>query len=150
MSEEKDSATPSSQPLIDKDPWLELLITGVEGAEKAEGYTDEERSIQITLSFGGLLISGWLISRDRYFEDVPIMKSMREKVESKYPPATEKEVPVQGRDFIHLRDARFIESGRTIPTQGRGIHWRGRLDRVDGFMIGALVYKLAGEQEEDE
>jgi hypothetical protein len=44
-----------------------------------------------------------------------------------------------GPRLIHLTNARVLHpTHQFVPSQG-GMWWRGRLDRIDGFMIGELV-----------
>lgn len=110
--------------------------------------------LTITLNVGGLIISGQLISRDDYFEDltrlfsnassesnVPFMLSDffrdlgRQLVDGAHDDGAEG-IPLPR--FIHLRNAKMY------PDQGQGLPhthqvlWRGRLSQVDGFMLGDM------------
>lgn len=114
-------------------------------------------SFSITLSVGGLLISGMIISRDEYMKS--LTGSIRENI-SKWQDEVKKFLeseifepliqPISYRDvgeeltnikYIHLNDAKvFNTGGKPIPTGG-GFLWRGRISSVDGFSIGKLEYR---------
>lgn len=106
----------------------------------------------LTLSVGGLLISGTLIGGKKYFEEFgadfvsPISdKEQAESIKSSFSkygiiyrtPESDEEAllpPV----YIHLKDAKFFHnSGKPIPSN-RSVLWRGRITAVDGFSLGSL------------
>jgi hypothetical protein len=111
----------------------------------------------ITLSVGGMLVTGKLISGRKYFE----------LVEATYAAAAEKQPNASQRDtlhaiasrygqfqdvytfpddhpldahrpnFIHLMDVKFyLQSGNPMPSNGT--LWRGKLTSVDGVTHGTL------------
>ncbi|KPW82718.1 putative Gas vesicle protein [Pseudomonas syringae pv. coriandricola] len=105
----------------------------------------------VTLSVGGNLVSGHLISHDDYFdqmaEDIsaPFSQfdngteaSMKEMILSFKPGESSQDTPAF--HFIHLKDC------RTYSTDGHPICdsrvlWRGRIAAVDGFTIGLIAEK---------
>jgi hypothetical protein len=111
----------------------------------------------VTLSVGGLLISGHVISGKRYFEclacevvsglgDVdPAIKEAFAKIKDL---GEMYSAPVEGEsglrelerpEYIHLQNARIFHPGMAVPIPtNRGMLWRGRLDAIDGFTLGAL------------
>lgn len=106
--------------------------------------------VGITLSIGGGLVSGILISHHQYFEELaadfskpfeafegPEAAHVKELVLGFIAPPTpagEKEPAMQ---FLHLRDARLYSAGgEAIPT--KGALWRGKISAVDGFSMGGL------------
>lgn len=134
-------ATPASvDQAPPRDTVLESIIIGVEEAEK-NATPSEDVYPRITLIVGGLLISGHVISVDRYlkefFEGIGgTAKEDQADQQAKRPAAGRKNKP---RNFIHLRDAKFYIPGqKPIPTEGGGVLWRGRLSCVDGFFMGVV------------
>jgi hypothetical protein len=115
----------------------------------------------ITLSVGGLVVSGLLISGKKYFEEMAnelrqspgpadqagvrqslsdyygnfgtlIYKQSEDEEQADTQGATMKRLPV----FIHLSGAKFFHnSGQPMPSN-RGLRWRGRISAVDGFSLG--------------
>jgi hypothetical protein len=129
------------QPGLDRDGFLEILIHAVEHIPApAEGGQPE--TLDITLNVGGILITGTLVSRETFIQAVPTMKAtvgaLDEKMTKEDREARDKRYD---RHYIHLTNARFIfADGRTIPgNAGKGIEWRGRLNRVDGWTIGRFL-----------
>jgi len=133
---------PTSAP--EASDWLlQDLITLVESGSGTFG---------ITLCVGGILISGYLVAGEQYFDGIAEEYASRAESEEgrrkisdsfknlgavyySHVPDTE---TVVVRSFIHLKDAVFIHnSGPAIPGN-RGVWWRGRLSAVDGFMFGTL------------
>ena len=132
----------NSEPKIrvhsDPDWFLQGLVVMVNGSELEIG---------ITLTVGGLLVSGYMVSGHKYFEgfaedfgsgfpkDIKNPGDGYKELGKIY---TDPEHPLDSRStsFIHLKNARFYHnSGGAVP-QNRGVWWRGRLTAVDGFMLG--------------
>ena len=111
----------------------------------------------ITLFVKGAVITGHLISGRRYYElfgevmdklvsqasknpsSGAIAKMYKEAGEKKYPIASEDDELDNQPDpgYIHLEQAQYVSgSGAFIPV--KGYFWRGRLNQVDGFMLGGL------------
>lgn len=106
-------------------------------------------SIGVTLTVGGALISGSLISGKEFFDKIaekfnqlnPEKGSLAEYL-AKYHSQISEEVYVDGdlpinTVFIHLDNARQYFGKESIPTVGT--LWRGRLCDISGFSIGELT-----------
>lgn len=142
MSTEQEKSTPAPDQVgIDRDTFLEILIVASERAAKMEEYPEHERTLDITLNVGGLIITGTLISRAAFIETVPVIKSTIGKIDEGLSAEVKtKRDESYDRHFIHLKNAKFITAdGRTIPGTGDGIEWRGRLNRIDGWTIGRFT-----------
>jgi len=118
------------------DPYLQGLVSVV------------NFEFDITLIVGGLLVSGTVVSADKYFDGAStefvntFPEAERAGIKKAFtlpkPEPDEQndpELPVH----IHLRNARFFHPGGDgIPTN-RGVWWRGRLSQVQGYILfGAL------------
>ncbi|HEV2816149.1 MAG TPA: hypothetical protein VGW40_02860 [Allosphingosinicella sp.] len=145
---EGDGITDVFAHLDDKDWFLQSLIE----------LADIGIELGVTLSAQGMLISGILISGKRYFEQ------LSEDVKSGTGPnASEKIVSLISRSFkqfvviyekpedagddwkapkpayVHLRDARFFMPGQPPLPNNKGVLWRGKLNRVTGFVLANLT-----------
>lgn len=118
---------------------------------------DESASIPITLSVGGLLISGDMIGGKAYFnefarqfkggfrdissETASTIEKAFKRLGDVYDPV-QKEVqgsaPIPKPHMVHLRDAQIYLSGASPEPSEKGVLWRGRLEAVDGFSLGRL------------
>jgi hypothetical protein len=138
--------------LQEGDGQLRFLVHLVNG-------TDTE--IGITLTVGGLLISGYLASGHRYFEDFADTITAgyaRGNADADEASLTEmregfalpgKSIGGAAREgklgraprFIHVRKVHyFLPGAAPIPTNvEEQSWWRGRMDRVDGYQLGALA-----------
>ena len=110
----------------------------------------------ITLTVGGMLVTGLLTGGKRYFNEFgenmtkamgSVSDETKERVREFFggpaviydEPPDEDGGPRRPVGYIHLREARFfIPGAKPIPEAG-GVLWRGRLEQVDGFHIGMLV-----------
>jgi hypothetical protein len=127
----------------DRDWFLQNLVNLVNAREIELG---------ITLNLGGFLVSGRLVSGQKYFggfgEDLGSTfndPEIRRNVEQSY--AQLGEIYTAGRkageavappNYLHLMNARFFHTaGVPIPTDG-GVWWRGRISEVSGFFLGTL------------
>lgn len=109
----------------------------------------------ITLSVGGLIISGYLVSEADYFlqmmdivgetsaeADVKdtlkdFLAQLKESLQPKDDENDEEHLRLP--DFVHLRSAKMYPSqGQGMPTQGQAL-WRGRISSVDGFSLGEII-----------
>ena len=109
----------------------------------------------ITLSVGGMSVSGLLISGRDYFQEIggvisqsnfhgaaetlrPVLALAYSQWSEVYPKInTDSPQPVEQSTYIHLRRARIVTpDGKEMPPAG-GL-WRGKLSAVDGFMLGEL------------
>lgn len=108
----------------------------------------------ITLIVGGLLISGVLVSRKEFLQDLKqkLRDSMsrlpdesKEFMEKGYFPTFMPEEEsgklryIEEVRYIHLKNARtFYGNGASIPASEEGVLWRGKLDTINGFWYGSL------------
>ena len=133
------------------DWFLQSLVTIV---------NDEIGGIPITLSVGGLLVSGEMIGGKTYFEefarqfkdgfgDVSRETAATIEVSFKrlgdiYNPSQEES---QGNGslpkphLVHVRDAQIYRSGIDPTPFERSVLWRGRLEAIDGFSLGRLSHR---------
>jgi hypothetical protein len=107
----------------------------------------------VTLQVGGMLVSGTIISIDKYLEEFStlfeggfkndaelggqlgeLIKSWKPERPQLSPDETPSGPPPQ---MVHLRNARFFFPGqRAFPAAH--VLWRGRLSEVGGFFLGLL------------
>jgi hypothetical protein len=102
----------------------------------------------VTLSVGGLLVSGLVVSGEEFFE--LLVKQMKDGTSD--PRIAEsialwwseaalvyKKLPKDGHvSFIHLKDARYFHPGGAAVPGNAPLLWRGPLLAVDGFSMGLL------------
>lgn len=111
--------------------------------------------VTLTLQMGGILVSGTLTSRTKYFEEgmtqsklSPFSSSpedrtwILENFGSEADKKSQEALALAGTPlrtwYIHLRNARvFHPSGGSIP-KNEGVWWRGKITAVDGFFFGSL------------
>ena len=119
-----------------KDWILDLWVTLAENQEDPDA-----EGIDITLSVGGMLMSGRLISVRKFFEmhDKGTMKRHISKLINEEFDGSRDESDERVYEFIHLRDVRYAGIGGSVLACGPDSVWRGRIDRVDGFQIGTIV-----------
>jgi hypothetical protein len=118
---------------------------------------DELASIPITLSVGGLLISGAMIGGKTYFDEFArqfkdgfrnISSETSSTIEEAFKGLGDVYDPIQKESqgsaaiskphLIHLKDAQIYLSGAGPALSEKGVLWRGRLDAVDGFSLGRV------------
>lgn len=148
MSDEQDQAQPRAMvdAVPEKDWFLQSLLNMVNG-------TDME--IGVTLTVGGFLVSGTMMSGHKYFElfgrdfasgclagaDAEVINSVASSFArhgTMYTEARANETPLPEPGFVHLRDAKLWGlKGETLPTD-TGMLWRGRLSEVSGFVLGTI------------
>ena len=147
QSQSQTNSTSPSPQLTSSDWFLQMLVEMVNGSEVV---------FPVTLNVGGVLVSGEMVSGHKYFEG--FAKDLKEGmfgttsenanfVEDQFKKLGSIYIrEEQGQDderkpppqYIHLRNARIFHPGGTpIPTN-RGVWWRGRLEAVDGFILGTL------------
>ncbi|MFL5350766.1 MAG: gas vesicle accessory protein GvpU [Hyalangium sp.] len=114
-------------------------------------------SFGVTLSVGGVLVSGELVGGQHYFEgfgaeftqnfsDEKAAKGAKEsfaKMGEIYRKGGNDATAsgtgtASGPSYIHLRNARFFQANGTPVPNNKGIWWRGKLSAVDGFTLGML------------
>ena len=129
-----------------KDWFLQLLVDAVNGTTSEVG---------LTIQVSGLLVSGTLVSGEKYFEGFAEAlaaaqaddKESAEKHRAAFAKYGEQYKRSEGNGseekkalplYIHLKDARFYTPG-TKPIPGnKGVWWRGRISEVSGFILGVL------------
>ncbi len=109
--------------------------------------------IGITLQVSGMLVSGSMVSGEKYFEgfaedfsspftaDPEAAASIKTSFSSYgelYKRDSESNGLIHPPQYVHLKNARFFNTtGNTIPGN-RGMWWRGRISEVGGFSLGSL------------
>jgi hypothetical protein len=155
MNEHDDSQDDDSQePKLPEDSFLHALVR----------LADSEIEFAVTLSVGGLLISGTIIRFSEYLKlfgnqisaSTPELQdevtrtfvALADKAQdAEREREREKEIwQSVGKHpeddftprYIHLKDAKFfLAADNGIPTQG-GTLWRGKIVSVDGFSLGLI------------
>jgi hypothetical protein len=124
------------------DWFLQMLVKAVD--------TSVHLGTGITLNVGGILISGQLVSAQKYMEQtlggladartqIGVSAESAAKLKDGLPEqAAEGGTLDQGPAFIHLKDARFHALGKNGWPQD-GCWWRGKLSAVDGFVLGKIT-----------
>ncbi len=105
--------------------------------------------IGITLSIGGNLVTGQLISHDAYFKQLAedmaapfgqfengVDESMKQIIMSFTPGESAEDTTAF--HFIHLKDCKTYSSDQSAIC-AEGVLWRGKIASVDGFTIGLLT-----------
>jgi hypothetical protein len=138
------------------DPLLQMFVE----------FAESGLEFSVTLSVGGMLISGTLTSHSEYLKLVsehmqaittPELRDLltnglanlvasaqtavRERRQAEEIADALGEEPGEDvrPEYIHLKDAKvFLAADMGIPTQG-GVLWRGKLASVDGFILGAAT-----------
>lgn len=127
MSEVKEKKLTVS---VDGDPFLKMLIRARSGSGM------DRLSWDITLSVGGCLISGRLISASQYMRD--FTPNMEDALKDAGLRIDGKPEELDSIRFIHLADARFYYANQQPIPANQGVLWRGMLSSVDGFHLGRL------------
>lgn len=123
---------------------LQILVHTVNSTDAEYG---------VTLNMGGVIVTGTLVSGRKYFEGVAEefaaastskrtaaywRRTFRQLGDTYFAPIPADQ-PVTPPHFFHLRDARFIGLAPPVLPSNRGVWWRGRIVRVDGFFLGTLA-----------
>lgn len=122
----------------DKDGFLQFLVNRVNGTTV---------EIAITLQVSGLLVSGTLVTGDKYFEhfgeEIAVAKADdKENAESHGAVFAKLGEQYNGEGtrekYIHLKNAKFHSPGANpVPTNSE-VWWRGRISEVSAFFLGVL------------
>lgn len=123
---------------------------------------DSGVSTGVTLSVGGSLVAGQIISGKEYFveigkqtgralglpdeEGAKVYQNIIESVYEEPVDSEGKEAEEDGEEdgeeeeaetvFIHMKDVHVFLGPHRIPTDDEGVLWRGRLSEVAGFFLG--------------
>jgi hypothetical protein len=152
MTEEQGTAAPLEE--LDQDEYWSarkahqpdhLLADLVEAAEeKGQGGT-------VTLTVGGVLITGNMVSRrkwaDAYERRWPELAPLTARWRKSWDDYDESwsrydDTPTpRYAEFIHLTDARIVNPSGELPAgeTAEGLLWRGRLTEVQGWGLGKLT-----------
>ncbi|MDP9380748.1 MAG: hypothetical protein M3Q29_11490 [Chloroflexota bacterium] len=151
MSKDENETVAEAGP--DRDVLLQWLM----------GFAEAGLEYTITLSVGGLLVSGILVAQNTYLEafanqftdalqgalSPTTVDEMKQIFHPLYQDDEESETEAGHlhstsalrRPYIHLRDARIcIPDSGPIPTS-TGTLWRGKVSAVDAFFLGALGWE---------
>ena len=131
------------------DRYLQYLVSIVNGTDLQ--YT-------ITLFVDGIIISGFLISMERYFAGIKekltrqldmeedkkqkVIRYLTDQDHIMVDVEAEKDNPFP--QCIHMRDVTIMFAKDNL-VKSKGLWWRGRIAQVDGFTLGALEFE-ADEQ----
>ncbi|MCH1930609.1 hypothetical protein [Shewanella acanthi] len=114
-----------------KDLILELVVK----------FSESEAPIEtgITLLVDGFLVSGFIISKDKFMENNFITSSIDEGIRD-YLSKNQKNEPLDNgeRNFIHLRDAKYYAPGQPPIPENEAIFCRIALEKISGFNLGIL------------
>ncbi|MGH2341116.1 gas vesicle accessory protein GvpU [Segnochrobactraceae bacterium EtOH-i3] len=123
--------------------------------ELIEDLASNNIEISITISIGGSIISGMLISGRKYFEEIAlavgskstqkgdicdVISSVWKSKTSIYSKSenSSEDFELGEINYIHLKDARFHAPGQSSMPSGKGVLWRGKISSIDGFFIGSF------------
>lgn len=123
-----------------RDPLLQTIAAAVEKSDA---------EVPILLTVQGVQVSGVVVKRSHFFDDLEKMGGVAVKVE---PPLASTAAPdaqagqqirvgaddVDSQHFIHLRDANFYGTARGIPAMSTPRFMRIALDHVGCFSVGTL------------
>ncbi|GEB13555.1 hypothetical protein GUY44_07080 [Pimelobacter simplex] len=143
MSEENNNMPePSDDYLAERaaaqpDPVLGLL---------ADSIMAGDSSLQVTLTVGGSLVTGVLVSRtkwindlmDHYGEAVAYMDGFARAWSKMDAEAEQNPAEPAYAGFLHLVEARVVSPAGFLPNGDPGAFWRGRLSEVQGWSLGVL------------
>ncbi|NOT86551.1 MAG: hypothetical protein HOP03_00040 [Lysobacter sp.] len=120
-----------------RDGLLEIIVRFSEG--------DDALEMPITLIVGGLLVTGHIISKKKYVEQNTLTAHIKKLMESIPEEDNTPEPEDDGkREYIHLRDARYLSPGQgPLPSTG-SIQCRIKLSDVSGFNFGNFSSSAEG------
>ena len=127
----------------DRDWFLQNLVNLVNARDIKLG---------ITLNVGGFLVSGLLVSGQKYFggfgEDLgsnfndPETRAGIEQAYAQlgdiYSASRSASQTTAPPNYLHLMQARFFNTGGHPIPGNNGVWWRGRISEVSGFFLGML------------
>lgn len=125
----------------DNDIYLELLAGMAERSARRDDV-EKQFSLGITLTVRGILVSGTMVGRTRWFREldetygetlVGLTSSLRETNET----LSERDADEIEEHRIHLINARHYPGGSPVPASGT--FWRGQISSIDGWSLGTLA-----------
>lgn len=138
------------------DPVLQFLVTFVTDSES-------EGSLGLTVTVGGTLITGQLVSYRTWFHRLEMLAAEQAMSAAQFVGAIGSWVSDQHAQFkgaddeplpshVHLADARIVQGAHypldgvvTLIPAAPALMWRSRLDRIDGWSLGELGPDSSGE-----
>jgi hypothetical protein len=108
--------------------------------------------LDITLTVGGILISGRLVGVRQYFDDLSTyfagsfdsgkkteeIKETFKKIGDQCACVSSSE-QTENPSYIHLKNVHFYNAQGKLLSDDAGVWWRGRLSEVQGFAPGKLI-----------
>ena len=120
-----------------KDPILELVVKFAEAESPLE--------TPITLLVDGLMVSGYVMSKDKYMRHNDLTKEIESAFERALAEIKEEKPEDDGkRRFIHLRDAKYFAPGQSPVPTNESVVCRVRIAKVSAFHFGCL--SVSGER----
>lgn len=108
--------------------------------------------LDITLTVGGILISGTLVGVRQYFDDLSAYFASpfdsgknSEEIQQTFKKIGDQCTCVSSSEqtetpsYIHLKNAVFFDAPGKRVSSDAGIWWRGRISEVQGFAPGKLI-----------
>ncbi len=139
-SEGKDNAAMDSTP---KKDWFLQFLVNLANRKHFE--------LDLTLTVGGILISGTLVGVRQYFDDLsnyfagPFTSgSNSDEIKDTFKKIGEQCTCVSSTEqtetpsYIHMKNVDFFNGQGKLLSGKEGIWWRGRLSEVQGFTPGRL------------
>lgn len=90
----------------------------------------------VTLIVGGFLVSGFVVSYEKYMQHNPTTQSIETALQTVIPDSAD--TTKNECNFIHLRDAKYFTPGANPIPENMGLFIRLSLDSIQGFSIGIL------------
>jgi hypothetical protein len=108
--------------------------------------------LDITLTVGGILISGTLVGVRQYFDELSaffansfdsgknpeVIKETFKQIGDQcacVSPSEQTETP----SYVHLKNVNFLDAQSKLIPGNEGLWWRGRISEVQGFTPGKLA-----------
>jgi hypothetical protein len=128
-----------------------LLLTALVGVANKVADQGSAIEISLTLTVGGLLISGTTVSRQAYYAGLAagiraatgnasseFLEAFAEPLDEAAKPTSPEGEPDGQKSqpvYIHLRDVQMFHAAFGSGV-AKALWWRGRLAAVDGFILG--------------